>query len=92
MLFKVISESEYKEPIVWINKQQDTDGFIQKIIALGATKITDQLFIQKDIRGFEKDYFYVFKPNERRLWHKVAGHLDVNEFADAILRAGREAK
>ena len=53
-------------------------------------KITKQLFVQKDVRGFEKDYFYIFKPNEKRLWHKAIGYLDVNEFADVILKAGRD--
>ncbi|MDR0828985.1 MAG: hypothetical protein LBN95_02600, partial [Prevotellaceae bacterium] len=90
MFFKVIAENEYTEPIVWKNKQNDTNGIFQKIIELGVTKITDQLFVQKDIRGFEKEYFYIFKPNEKRLWHKAVGYLDVNEFEDAILRAGRD--
>jgi hypothetical protein len=92
MFFKVISTAEYKEDVVWINKQTDISGLFQTIIQLGATKITDQLFIQKDIRGFKKEYFYVFKPNEKRLWHKAVGYLDVEEFADAILRAGRYSK
>jgi hypothetical protein len=92
MFFKVISPSEYTAPVVWINKQQDITGIFQKIIELGATKITDQLFIQKDIRGFEREQFYVFKPNERRLWHKAVGYLDLYEFSDAILRAGRDTK
>jgi hypothetical protein len=90
MFFKVISKTEYNTPIEWKDKQQDTNGILQKIIDLGITKITDQLFIQKDIRGFEKDYFYIFKPNEKRLWHKAVGYLDVEEFADAILKAGRD--
>jgi hypothetical protein len=92
MFFKVISENEYTEPIVWINKQKDTNGIFQKITELGVTKITDQLFVQKDVRGFEKEYFYLFKPNEKRLWHKAVGYLDVEEFADAILKAGRDSK
>ena len=45
--------------------------------------------MKKDIRGFEKEYYYVVKPNEKRLWHKALGYLDVNEFADARLKAGR---
>jgi hypothetical protein len=90
MLFKVIPSSEYVEDIVWINKQDDTTGMLLKIAELGATKITDQLFVQKDIRGFEKESFYIFKPNEKRLWHKAIGHLDVYEFVDAILKAGRD--
>jgi len=62
------------------------------LIKISSEKITDRLFVQKDIRGFEKDYFYVFKPNERRLWHKAIAYLDAEEFMDAILRAGRSGE
>ena len=92
MFFKVIPESEYKKDIDWKNKQKDTKGLFSKIIQLGNRKITDNLFIQKDIRGFDKEYFYVFKPNEKRLWHKAVGYLDLYEFLDAILKAGRDGK
>jgi hypothetical protein len=92
MFFKVIPQSEYEKSVVWINKQQDTTGVFNKIIELGTSKITDRLFVRKDIRGFEKDYFYIFKPNENRLWHKAVGYLDLYEFSDAILRAGRGGK
>jgi hypothetical protein len=91
MFFKVIPINEYTEDIKWENKQSES-AIINIIIKLGAEKITDQLFVQKDVRGFEKDYFYIFKPNEKRLWHKAIGYLDVNEFADAILKAGRDSK
>ena len=90
MFFKVIPIKNYKTDIVWIDKQNS--DLLSFLIQIGSQKITDQLFVQKDIRGFEKDYFYIFKPNEKRLWHKAIGHLDVSEFSDAILKAGREAK
>ena len=64
--------------------------FIEKIASLGVEKITEKLFVQKDIRGFEEDGFYIIKPNERRLWHNAISYLDMYEFADAIFRAGRE--
>lgn len=60
--------------------------------SLGVEKITDKLFIQKDIRGFEKNGFYIIKPNEQRLWHKAIAHFDVNEFMDAILIAGSKGE
>ena len=89
MFFKVVPKSEQRINISWINKQNGETKILQVLATLGTTKITDRLFIQKDIRGFEKDYFYIFKPNEKRLWHKAIGYLDVNEFADAILKTGR---
>lgn len=91
MFFKIIPNSEYTKDIVWKNKQKES-SIIKRIAKLGAEKVTDQLFVQKDVRGFEKDYFYIFKPNEKRLWHKAIAYLDVNEFADAILKAGRDLR
>jgi len=49
----------------------------------------DNLFIQKDIKGFELDGFYVVKPNEYKNWHEAIGYLDFYEFKKAILRAGK---
>lgn len=91
MLFKVINENEFIQDIKLENKQNES-AIIKFIAKLGAEKITDKLFVQKDVRGFEKDYFYIFKPNEKRLWHKAIGYLDVNEFADAVLKVGRDSK
>lgn len=85
MFFKIIDENEYTEEI----PTPKTDNKLFTLATkFSSQRITDQLFVQKDIRGFEKDFFYIIKPNERRLWHKAIAHLDVNEFADAILRTG----
>jgi hypothetical protein len=92
MFFKVISKSKYKQDTIFENMENKKTNFLQKIIKLSGSKITDKLFIQKDIRGFEKEYFYIFKPNERRLWHKAIGYIDVDEFMDASLRAGSKSK
>lgn len=85
MYFRVIDEKEFTKEIVPRN-----DNIVSSIMTiLSSEKITDELFVQKDIRGFEKDFFYIFKPNEKRLWHKAIAHLDVNEFDDAMLKVGR---
>lgn len=73
-------------------REEESSSILNFLISLGTEKITDRLFVQKDVRGFEQDGFYLIKPNERKLWHKAIGHLDVNEFMDAILRAGKESK
>ena len=70
---------------------KNTDKALLVLLSkISSQKLTNQLFVQKDIRGFERDFFYIFKPNERRLWHKAIAYLDVNEFDDAILKAGRD--
>lgn len=86
MFFRVIDEKDFIEEIP---SPKTDDTLLALATKLSSQRITDLLFVQKDIRGFEKDFFYVIKPNERRLWHKAIAHLDVNEFDDAMLKAGR---
>jgi len=92
MFFRLVPTSKYTKNIVWVNKQNCDWEILSLLTKISSEKVTDKLFVQKDIRGFEKDYFYIFKPNEKRLWHRAIGYLDVNEFADAILNAGRIGK
>ena len=86
VFFRVIDEKDFAKEIL---VSRTDDNLFALATKLSSQRITDQLFVQKDIRGFEKDFFYVIKPNEKRLWHKAIAHLDVNEFDGAMLRAGR---
>jgi len=89
--FKIVPLDTVEEKgIIW-NEKSEYD-FISFLVRLSTEKITSKLFIQKDIRGFEEESFYIIKPNEKRLWHKAIAYLDVEEFMDAILRAGRDKK
>ena len=81
--FKVLKEIP-NSSVVW-KKEEGTENFLELIQG----KTLENLFIQKDIKGFEKDGFYVVKPNEIKNWHKAIGYLDFYEFKDAILRAGK---
>jgi hypothetical protein len=81
--FKILYEKP-KNSITWKKEKN-----IQKFIELAGSQSLENLFIQKDIKGFEKDGFYVVKPNEYKNWHKAIGYLDFYEFKDAILRAGK---
>jgi hypothetical protein len=47
----------------------------------------NNLFIQKDIKGFEKNSFYIIKPNEYKCWHKAMAWYDVAEFKNKIEKA-----
>ena len=85
MYFKIIDDAEFTQEIKYC---EPVKSVLSMVAALSPERITDNLFVQKDVRGFERDFFYIFKPNERRLWHRAIAHLDVNEFADAMLKAG----
>ncbi|TCI93746.1 HsdM family class I SAM-dependent methyltransferase [Tenacibaculum sp. M341] len=90
LFFKLTSLNSNNTPIKK-TKEKNT-VFLKLLSSLGVEKVTDKLFIQKDIRGFEENGFYIIKPNEQKLWHKAIGHLDVNEFMDAVLMAGKKNK
>lgn len=55
------------------------------LLAMSTERVTDQLYLRKDIRGFEKDGFYIVKPSEHRLWHPAMAYVDVQEFVDELL-------
>lgn len=81
--FKVLNEKP-DEDIKW-EKEKNIENFLK----LSNGKTLENLFIQKDIKGFEPNGFYVVKPNEYKNWHKAIGYLDFYEFDKAILKAGR---
>ena len=43
------------------------------------------LFIQKDIKGFEKSSFYVIKSNEFKNWHTAMARRDLLEFTNSLM-------
>ncbi|ODS36088.1 MAG: hypothetical protein A7316_10345 [Candidatus Altiarchaeales archaeon WOR_SM1_86-2] len=91
MFFNVIDEKN-KEEITWKSPSDDELLLLSRSLSIGYREITKFLFIQKDIRGFERDRFYIIKPNEKKLWHKAVAYLDLEEFVDAILISGREVE
>lgn len=78
--FKV--EQEKRDTV--INKGE-LSGLTSFLLSLTASNISENLYLRKDIRGFEKDGFYIVKPAEERLWHPAVAYVDVEEFVDAIL-------
>ena len=81
--FKVLDAKQ--DSIITWKKEKN----IQNFLKLPNSETIANLFIQKDIKGFEADGFYVVKPNEYKNWHKAIGYLDFYEFDKAILKAGR---
>lgn len=48
------------------------------------TEKAKDLYIQKDIKGFEDNSFYIIKPNEYKCWHRAIAWYDVAEVKEAI--------
>ena len=72
------------------DKKDETEILKRLANNLSISQITNtedpgkNLFIQKDIKGFEKNSFYIIKPNEYKCWHRAIAWYDVAEFKEAI--------
>ncbi len=77
-------------------KGSDKNLFFNKLSTTSIEAITSctnaesNLFIQKDIKGFEENSFYIIKPDEYKCWHKAMAWYDVAEFKEAIQKAELE--
>jgi len=85
----VISEEKPANDIRW-KKDQDDLRVVELLVNMSFSEISNDIFIWKDVKGFEENSFYVIKPKQYRLWHKAIAYLDLNEFSDAILESGRK--
>ena len=48
------------------------------------------LYVQKDIKGFTENSFYVIKSNEYKNWHPAIARLDIVEFMNKLLDMGNK--
>jgi len=85
MKFKIIpAPSKAKRGILW--KKEGDNTLLQNITKLSFENLSRRLYIQKDVKGFEKDFFYIAKPNEYKVWHPALAYLDLSEFIDELHR------
>ncbi|MBS1778058.1 MAG: N-6 DNA methylase [Bacteroidetes bacterium] len=80
--------SESPENIVEFNNCQNALESIKTLFNLSFHKLSNELYIQRDVKGFLQNSFYVIKPNEYKNWHKAIARLDLAEFVDAIIKSG----
>ncbi len=62
--------------------------FLVKVFSF--TEKTEELFIKKDIKGFENKSFYIIKTDEKKNWHNVIGRIDLAEIIDILVKSGKE--
>ncbi len=97
MNFIVFDEKPHNfKPFEFVTEISDERKLFEKISSLSISKIASSkdsehnLFIQKDIKGFEDSSFYIIKPKEYKCWHRAMAWYDVAEFKEAIQRAELE--
>ncbi|MCK4981424.1 MAG: hypothetical protein KAS17_00800, partial [Victivallaceae bacterium] len=78
------------KPVIEINitRNKNTDDLFKQI-KLGEDKITDKFIKQRDIRGFNKNSFYVIKSNQLKNWHQAVACGDLAEFVEAMMHADK---
>ncbi|MDR2651621.1 MAG: hypothetical protein LBC68_04830 [Prevotellaceae bacterium] len=92
MNFKFLDEEPEKQ-IVYSDSKEETkvfEIFVDKLSISQETNTAnpaENLFIQKDIKGFETNSFYIIKPNEYKCWHRAMAWYDVAEFTERIEKA-----
>ncbi len=92
----VFLDKKPKEKIIYPDKKDEKEVLKRLANSLSISQITNandssmNLFIQKDIKGFEKNSFYIIKPNEFKCWHRAMAWYDVAEFREAIQKAELE--
>jgi hypothetical protein len=84
----VFSEEKPRKRVV-INEEITNESEVFKLIAnnISISKIAKDLYIQKDIKGFEENSFYIIKPNEYKCWHRAMAWYDVAEIKKTIEEA-----
>lgn len=85
VLLRFTVGQEEREPVF---KKGTIEAIERFLLSLSVQRISEGLYLRKDVRGFEKEGFYIVKPAERRLWHSAVAYVDVQEFADALLGNG----
>jgi hypothetical protein len=94
MNFTFLKEKPNNKPQVDL-KPESTDirDLFKVISGLSVSKIASSmnpehnLFIQKDIKGFEENSFYIIKPTEYKCWHRAMAWYDVAEIKEDIEQA-----
>lgn len=83
-----------QENIIFKSEESDIKSVLNKIAnSLSISKIVNtrdasqNLYIQKDIKGFEANSFYIIKPNEYKCWHRAMAWYDVAEIKRVISQA-----
>lgn len=72
---------------IFFKEDAGIEEMVNKIGELGYHKLSKDLYICQDIRGFNKTSFYVIKSNQRKSWHKAIAYADLSEFIESLVKA-----
>ncbi len=67
--------------------EKSNENILELLVNLGFKKVSNGLFIQKDIKTLKRNSFSVAKPKQYKYWHKAIARLDVVEFMEVMLQS-----
>jgi hypothetical protein len=84
----VFKKEKINQKIIF-NQTITTEKGVFKALSnnLTISKVSEKIFVQKDIKGFEENSFYIIKPNEYKCWHRAMAWYDVAEIKKTIEEA-----
>lgn len=81
----IITKAKPNKMMIICNDISDEKEVFKSIANnLSVSEIAKDLYIQKDIKGFEENSFYIIKPNEYKCWHKAMAWYDIAEIKETI--------
>jgi len=87
MNFFFLTEKPDKRVIIKEGATKEKDVFRAISNNISISEVSKKLFVQKDIKGFEENSFYIIKPNEYKCWHRAMAWYDVAEIKQTIEEA-----
>ncbi len=92
MTFNIVEVPPAPENGIAFPKHNHTEQDLLKTIAqtVSINELSERIFSQKDVKGFEEDFFYIIKPDEYKCWHRAMAHYDLAEFVEALEKAELE--
>ncbi len=87
MNFKILDEKPLIPITISFNENLGKGGFLAN---LSLYKEGKKLYIQKDIKHFEANEFFIIKPNEIKCWHKALAHKDLFEIREEIIKSSQK--
>lgn len=84
--FKIAPKPDNAETIAFI-RDNDVERMVKVIGNLAVSVFTRQFYVRRDVRGFNKNSFYIIKANLRKNWHPAEAYADLSEFVHSLVRA-----
>lgn len=87
MNFKIVSKKPSLEERIIFKKDTEEETILKNIAEKASIyKVANDIYMQRDVKGFENDSFYLIKPNEYKCWHIAMARIDLSEYIDRFMR------